>query len=293
MSNKQQKRLLPLLFLLSFFFWGCKTLSTFDSSDFTPEAPYHIEEEISFPEMEEPTKYVFLRLYNPDYNNPFYIANLLQGGINLVEVTDLNLSHSAVNFSLSDDFYGLTSGGYYQLAQESCLNPEENKYMKHASAITSEQITLALKVPESEYYQLQKDVIEYSQSHKVKYRASKTFSNAFFALKRRLFTKKENRQFGKMKYPKSSIQNKKFEDPEYVENNFICSTFIGYILSKDITSIKNYFEENKINYRLLTVTDLFYLPDLQVLFYSTWQNYDLAAEAFVEEHPEFKPYLNN
>lgn len=287
--SKNIKKYSLCLILTLFIFFGCKTTSTLDKSDFTPEAPFHVEEEISFPEVEEPSNFIFLRLYNPDYNNPFYIANLLQGGIKVAEVTDLTLSHSAINFSLNDDFYGLTSGGYYQLARESCLNPKENKYMKHSNAHNSEQITMALKVTQEEYDKLKIEVEEYAQNHKTKYRATKTFSSAAFAVKRRFFTKKENQQFGTLKYPKLS---KKEKNPEFKEYNFICSTFIGYILAENVQSIKEYFELNQINYKYLTVTDLYYLPNLQVLFYSTWENYDLAAEAFVSEHPEFSTYLN-
>ena len=292
-QNPAHRRYKLFLIIFSLFFWGCKTTSTIDKSSFTPEAPYYVEEELSFPAVEEPSRYIFLRFYNPNYNNPLYIANLLQGGIKLAEVSDMTLSHIAINFSLEDDFYGLTSGGYFQLAQESCEHPEENKYMRHSNPDLSEQLTFALKVPQSEYESLQQTVEQYAQSHKVKYRVSKVFKIALFSLKRRYLTRKENRQIGALQYPKSTLSEKKESDPAYMENKFLCSTFIAYILQKNISSVQQFFEENNINYRYMTVTDLLKIPDLQLLFYSTWTNYPLAADAFVLSNPEFQTYFQS
>lgn len=286
---------LSLLLLISFstLFFGCKTTNSIYNDEISPEAPYYLEDEFSFNEdISEPSKYIFIRLYNPDYTNPFYIANLLQGGINLTEISEYHFSHAAINFSLSDDFYGLTSGGYYQLARESCLNPKENKYMKHCDPIDSEQITLALKVNEEEYINLQKEIDEYSKNHKIKYNVGKNFQNAFFALDRRFFTNKNKRAFGYADYPYSKKDQKKDNDKNYNETQFVCSTFLAYILYQNVDYIHDYFVENNINYRYINVTDLLFLPNISPLFYSTWENYQTAAENFVNKNPEFSAYLN-
>lgn len=286
---------LSLLLLISFstLFFGCKTTNSIYNDEVSPEAPYYLEDEFSFNEdVSEPSKYIFIRLYNPDYTNPFYIANLLQGGINLTEISDYHFSHAAINFSLNDDFYGLTSGGYYQLARESCLNPKENKYMKHCDPIDSEQITLALKVNEEEYINLQKEIDEYSKNHKIKYNVGKNFQNAFFALDRRFFTNKNKRAFGYADYPYSKKDQKKDNDKNHNETQFVCSTFLAYILYQNVDYIHDYFVENNINYRYINVTDLLFLPNISPLFYSTWENYQTAAENFVNKNPEFSAYLN-
>lgn len=286
---------LSLLLLISFstLFFGCKTTNSIYNDEISPEAPYYLEDEFSFNEdISEPSKYIFIRLYNPDYTNPFYIANLLQGGINLTEISDYHFSHAAINFSLNDDFYGLTSGGYYQLARESCLYPKENKYMKHCDPIDSEQITLALKVNEEEYINLQKEIDEYSKNHKIKYNVGKNFQNAFFALDRRFFTNKNKRAFGYADYPYSKKDQKKDNDKNYNETQFVCSTFLAYILYQNVDYIHDYFVENNINYRYINVTDLLFLPNISPLFYSTWENYQTAAENFVNKNPEFSAYLN-
>lgn len=293
MSKYLKKLSLILLFSFTTIFIGCKTTNSIYNDELTPEAPYYIEDEFAFKDdVPEPSKYIFIRLYNPDYNNPFYIANLLQGGINITEVSDYHFSHAAINFSLNDEFYGLTSGGYYQLAKESCLNPKKNKYMKHCDPKDSEQITLALKVKEDEYNNLQKVVEEYSKSHKVKYNVGKNFQNAFFAIDRRFFTKKNKRVFGNSDYPYTKKEKNNDNNENYIENNFVCSTFLAYILFQNVDYIHDYFVENNINYRYVNVTDLLFLPNISVLFYSTWENYENAALNFVNINPEFSSYLN-
>lgn len=295
---KIKKFLFSSLIIAVFFtVIGCKTTSSLDYSEFTPEAPYHIEEDVSAsnPALSENTpentKCIFIRLYNPDYKNPFYIANILQGGINLTEVTEYNFSHASINFDLEDDFYGLTSTGYYQLAQESCLNPLENKYMKHCDPKTSEQMTLVLHVTEEEFNNTKQMVEEYTTNHKLKYTVGLNFQNATFAIRRKFFTKKEKQTFGKTKYPKNRAKEKKELNPDYRETSLICSSFVAYVLLKNVDYINQYFKENNINYRYINVTDILSFPGIEPLFYSTWENYELAASAFIKQNPEFSVYL--
>lgn len=292
--SKYLKKLSLILLFCSFIFISCQTTNSLDKNKSSPDAPYYIETEFSFKEdIPEPSKYVFLRLYNPNYTNPFYIANMLQGGINITEVSGYYFSHVAINFSLEDNFYGLTSGGYYQLARESCLNPKTNKYMKHCNPKNSEQLTLALKVTEEEYNNLQQMIEDYSKSHKIKYDVGKNFQNAFYALDRRFLKKKDKRAFGKTVYPYTKKEKKKDADSKFIENNFVCSTFVAYVLYHNVDYIKQYFSENNINYRYINVTDLLFLPNISILFYSNWDNYENAALYFTQENPDFSDYLNN
>ena len=50
---------------------------------------------------------------------------------------------------------------------------------------------------------------------------------------------------------------------------------------------------NNIKYEYMNVTDISLIPGMTPLFYSNWDNYLEAANAFVEEYPEFKEYLSN
>lgn len=244
-------------------------------------------------ENQESYKYIFIRIYDPAYSNPFYIANLLKGGIKITLVNPQdNYSHSAINFYLTDDFYGLTSGGKYQLAKESCVRPEENKYMKHGNPEKSTQVTYALKVTEEEYEYIHEFVKLYYESPKVRYNVFLNFQIGFFTINRKFFTSKDKKQFGTVKYPKTTGSKKKQSNYLYVENNFICSTFIAYTLENCIPKIAEWFKEKEINYRFVNVPDLIYIPGMTRLFSSTWSEYEAAAEQFVSEYPEFKPYLN-
>lgn len=304
-----------------FLFFGCKTTDSISKDSVEKKNSVVIEQELLFEDLEfnpvkltaisaasdfdnseistsksevsENTeyKYIFFRLYNPDYSNPFYIANILKGGIKLTLITDDNYSHSAINFSLTDDFYGLTSGGKYQLAQESCVRPKENKYMRHGNPKTSTQVTYALKVSPKEYEYIREFIKVYQESPKVKYNVFLNFQIGFFVIDRKFFTSKSKRQFGSVKYPETSVSKKKQSRYEYVENNFICSTFIAYALENCIGKIGEWFAEKDINYRFVNVPDLIYIPGVTKLFSSTWSEYDIAAKEFVEEYPEFAGYL--
>lgn len=242
---------------------------------------------------QQPYKYIFIRLYNPAYINPFYIANILKGGIKatLINKED-DYSHSAINFTLDDNFYGLTSGGKYQLARESCVRPKENKYMKHGNPKKSTQVVYAMKVTEEEYEYIREFVKVYYESPEVRYNVFLNFQIGFFTINRKFFTAKEKKQFGNLKYPKTTQSKKKQSEYLYVENNFICSTFLAYVLENCIPKIKNWFEEKNINYRFVNVPDLIYIPGMTKLFSSTWADYEEAAEQFVKEYPEFEAYLN-
>ncbi|MCR5063339.1 MAG: hypothetical protein K6A89_08665 [Treponema sp.] len=242
---------------------------------------------------QQPYKYIFIRLYNPVYSNPFYIANILKGGIKatLINKED-DYSHSAINFTLDDDFYGLTSGGKYQLARESCVRPKENKYMKHGNPKKSTQVVYAMKVTEEEYEFVREYVKVYHESPSVRYNVFLNFQIGFFTINRKFFTAKEKKQFGNLKYPKTTYSKKKQQEYLYVENNFICSTFLAFVLENCIPKVRSWFEEKNINYRFVNVPDLMYIPGMTRLFSSTWSDYDEAVRQFVEEYPEFEDYLN-
>ena len=283
--------------LFVFIFTGCKTTRSLAKEVIEPGAPVDahviVAHDLEFPELECNYKYIFLRLYNPAYSNPLYIANLLKNGLKITKTEDVpDLSHASINFTLDDNFYGLTLGGEYQFAEEECIIPQNNKYMKHCDPEKSEQITYALKVSEEEYERTKNFVEYYKNSTDVNYASSLNFKLAIFSLKKKFFTPKDHKQFGSINYPNGAENQKvNIEDESNLPNNFVCSTFLGYVLYNNVDSVTEFFDENNIKYEYMNVTDISLIPGMTPLFYSTWSNYTEAAKEFVEEYPEFAEYL--
>lgn len=301
MSRHFLKHNFFLIFLLlaALSFESCKTTRSLAKESIEPDAPidapFIVAHDVAFPEIEGNTKYIFFRLYNPAYKNPLYIANLLKGGISITKTEEVpDLSHASINFTLDDNYYGLTLGGKHQLAEEECAIPENNKYMKNCDPEKSEQVTYALKVTEEEYEQTKEFVQRYAESTDIKYASGLNFKLALFNIKKKFFTPKNHQQFGSVIYPKDANNQKiNLDEDEKVPNNFVCSTFVGYVLYNNVESVSDFFDENDIKYEYLNVTDIILIPGIVPLFYSNWDNYPEAARAFVEEYPEFKEYLNN
>ena len=289
---------LVLFLLLAISFQSCKTTRSLAKEVIEPNAPEDatvvVAHDVVFPDYEGDYKYIFLRLYNPAYKSPLYVANLLKGGLSITKTEDVpDLSHASINFSLDDNYYGLTLGGEYQLAEEECTLPQNNKYMKNCDPEKSEQITYALKVSEEEYLKTKEFVEHYAKSTDIKYASSINFKLAIFYIKQKFFTPKEHKHFGTIIYPRNAKNEKvDIEDEENLPNNFVCSTFLGYVLYNNVESVSNYFDENNIKYEYLNVTDISLIPGMTPLFYSNWDNYREAAKAFVEEYPEFAEYLS-
>lgn len=301
MSKQHLKNKFTLLvfIVLTLSFQSCKTTRSMARETLEPNAPedasFILAHDVVFPEIEGNYKYIFFRLYNPSYKNPLYIANVLKNGLSLTKTEDVpDLSHAAINFTLDDNYYGLTLGGQYQLAEEECTIPQNNKYMKNCNPEKSEQITYALKVSEEEYEKAKIFVEHYANSTDIKYASSLNFKLALFSIKRKFFTPKDHKQFGTVIYP-DKVDNKKvdIDNDNEIQNNFVCSTFIGYVLYNNVESVSNYFDENNIKYEYLNVTDISLIPGMTPLFYSNWDTYIEAAHAFVEEYPEFADYLTN
>ena len=273
-----------------FLLVSCKSTPTLDHISLNKGDFYVVTDELE--QKSEDGKYIFFRLYNPEYSNPLYIANLLKGGLNATHIKDTpNVSHASINFSLNDDFYGLSLGGKYQLKHESCMHPETNDYMKHCDPKRSEQITYALKVSEQEFEDAKKFVEFYANDTRLKYKSSINFRMARFSIKRKYFTKEEKQQFGSITY-KKNVKNKhvSLETDQKIEKNFVCSTFVGFVLYNNVPAVADYFDEKEIKYEYLNVADVAAIPGVEPLFYSTWEDYDLAVADFVEKFPEFKKY---
>ena len=287
------------ILVFALFLQSCKTTNSITKASFEPNAPedvpFIVAHDIVFPEIEGNCKYIFFRLYNPAYKNPLYIANMLKGGISITRTGDVpDVSHASINFSLDDNYIGLTLTGEPQLSPEECSVPQSNEYMKACDPEKSEQITYALKVTEEEYEKTKSFVNHYVSTSDIKYATSLNFKIALFSIKRKFFTPKERQQFGSLIYPDDSINKKvSLENSDDLPHDFVCSTFLGYVLYNNVESVSNFFDEHDIKYEYLNVSDISTIPGITPLFYSNWDNYLEAAKAFVKEYPEFAPYLTN
>ena len=295
-KNLNNKLLLTTFILVGVLVSSCKTTASITRKSFSPEAPVDVDlivsPDVNFSDGDENSKYIFFRLYNPIYINPLYIANILKGGIGSTRVGNVpEVSHASINFDLEDDFYGLSLGEEHELKIEECLNTKDNAYMIHCNPDKSEQVTYALKVSQEEYDNAKEFVERYAASTDIKYASGYNFNIALFSIKRKFFTSKEKKKFGNLKYPKNKKTNKFDPSGEKIENNFVCSTFVAYTLYNNVESVQKYFDEHNIKYDYVNVADISEIPGVTPLFYSNWSSYLDAANAFVEEYPEFAEYL--
>lgn len=295
-----KKRLRFLLILLTFpclvFFFNCH--STKLETDVTTEIPPGVvlDEDDSFfkiyfsTEFQESLgneKYVFIRLYKPYYDNPFCPENILNGCIKVVDVSDEFTSHSAIGFTLNDNFYGLTSTDKNKnLTIESCTNPSNNKYMKKCNIKKSVQITYALKVTDEEYYNLRKMVEEYYYNPNTKYDIGQNFKIALRGINRKFFLSEDEKVFAGS--PDSSFEETFSEG----QTDFVCSTFIAHVLANSVQSVHDYFIENQIDSNFVMPSDLAYIPGMIKLFKSTWIDYDVAARTTSKTYTAFVPYFS-
>lgn len=299
MSKKftTNKFLLIFFILLSLSFQSCKTTRSIAKESIEPNAPddatFVVAHDVVFPEIQGSYKYIFFRLYNPAYKNPLYIANVLKGGISITRPENVpDVSHASINFSLNDNYFGLKLGGEFPLEVEECTIPDNNEYMKKCDTEKSEQITYALKVTEEEYEKTKQFVEHYVNNYNVKYNTALNFKIALFSIKRKFFTPKDRQQFGSLIYPEDAYNQKvNLDDDKDTPNLFVCSTFVGYVLYNNVESVSKFFDEHNIKYEYLNVSDISMIPGITPLFYSNWDNYKEAAEAFVKEYPEFSDYL--
>jgi len=276
-----------LILLLSLLFFSCASTRNIKIYD-----DYQNSTEFSSPKnQDEDEAFIFFRLYNPSYNNPLDVTNLLKFGIYSTNISEYLVSHASINFDLTDNFYGLSLGGDHHLKIEQCTNISKNPYFKKCNAETSEQYVYALKVPRSEYEATRQMVLDFYNNKNLKYSVLWNFPFAKSSVKRKFFTRKKNRNFGKKKLSKRSYNISEDINPEHIPTVYVCSTFISFVLLQNVSSISDFFTEHKIDYRYVGPGDIESFPGIIKLFYSNWDDYNLAAKNFVLENPDFASYL--
>ena len=238
----------------------------------------------------ENPKYIFIRLYNPDYKHNL-AGKLIQKGQDMTNISDIKAAHASIGFDLNDKFYGLTVGGEYNLKIEQCSNIESCSYMETCNAETSFQWTYALPVSQKEYDDAKKMVENYYASHEVKYEVMHNIPVALYCIQRKLPlpgfpTVVDYENF------KEELERKLLNKHENkLKEKFICSTFCTYVLMHCVPRISKYFNDKGINYDFITPSDLPTLPGIELIFSSTWADFKKTARDFADKREEFKEYI--
>lgn len=238
-------------------------------------------------EFQPGEKFIFLRLYFPDYKNKLSSVNILKRLIVSIDPTDEKISHSSIAFDLHDSFYGLTRYKPQHLKLESCLHPETNRYMKMCDKYKSLQMTLAIKVSAQEY-EAAKALLErdYAEA-RVKYSIPKNIPLGIWGLKRKNQKNEQARKFGGIPSKNGYVNpsdEKKFE--------FVCSSYLAYVLTNSVQEVCDFFIENQIDYNYVIPTDFIFFPGAKKLFVSNWADYEIAAEEFIKSQPLFAEYFS-
>lgn len=276
-SSIQNAVKLSFLLVFAFIFFSCTTTAKLET---TNETAYTIPENSKGNNQSSDYKYIYIRLYNAKYNNPFCPENILKNLINFVDVSKVQYNHSAIGFGLEDEFYGLTVANEQNLHVEHCTNTEDNKYMHKCNPEKSVQAVFFLKVTNKEYRATKRMVQKYINDKKTKYDVGLNFNIGFYSFGRKYFTfDSQKKQFGSTK---NSKINKKNTDEEH---NFICSSFISYVLYNNVESIRKFFDENGLNYVYVLPSDIASFPGVEKCFSSTWDEYLVSAENYIKENP--------
>lgn len=291
---------LSVTFLLfySIYLIGCKTsnfeetlplIETENVSVKSSDEYFRIYDISKFNEEEyknsSKTKFIFVRLYYPHYNNPLCIENILKLCIRVVDYSKDKPTHASIGFSLKDEFYGLTTAGKKDLKYESCLDTANNGYMKKCNVEKSIQATYAIRVSEEEYNRAKEIIEMYWENPLTKYGIGLNFALAGYGIKRVYFSPKDNRHLGKIKH-------KRPQDSFDLETtSFVCSSFVAHVLVNSVDSIKKFFIDNSLNTKYIYPSDIVEFPGMQKLFMSTWIDYNIAAETFTSIYPSFVPFL--
>lgn len=276
------------LYSLAFLFISCQT-----TRSVTVFNDYK-EKTITSPELtaeDDGDAYIFFRLYNPCYSSPLNVTNLLKFGISTTNLSDIFVSHASIGFDLNDDFYGVTLGGKQQLKLETCTDVSDNPYMSNCDPTTSEQYVYALKVSRAEYDATRKMVQYYLKNVDVKYSVIQNFPYSAYSIRRKFFTRKKHQDFGSKKLTRKHYNIYKDINPKKVPNKFVCSSFIAFVLMHNVSSIQDLFISKNVNYRYVVPGDFTEFPGMIKLFYSSWDDYLVAAQKFVSENPDFAPYF--
>lgn len=228
-------------------------------------------------------EYVFIRNISGVYKNIFQPANFLNKGIKLVDgkVSKKDkhfFNHSTMSVSLKDGFIGLTfDGTKYSAKYEYVTDIDKNRYTSTCNPNKSKYTVYGIEVSKKERKDIEGMLTNAVHNANINY---DIFTNFLIGL--RLIVSK----FVPDKKEEKSIESKKFS-----ETNFVCSTFIAYILSKCCPTIADAYKNKRFNYNRLSPNQLINeTPHKHKLFEGVWSDYNKDLAKFLEKHPEMKKY---
>lgn len=254
-----------------------------DDESLQEEPPCHMDSASAFSR----SYYIFIRLYDPVYKNPFYMSTFLKGGIAATEVhPQLKLSHASLGLDLTDNFFGLTLMPRPMLNMEHATEADANEFMKQCRMDKSSQTTFALTVTKEEYEKVKQVLYEYRDA---KYSTGKVVLSGLKSIRRKMRAKKNRSLEIALATKKGAAGIAQKMDKE---RKFTCSSFTSFVLYNSVDKIREYFDKNTTNLNYVSVTDLAYLPGVKLLFSSSWQDYNRVAQTYAEEHEEFLQYTS-
>ena len=294
-KNSGCRAVLPLAAALCMFFVSCRSTKFAESRSQIMadgleinacDQSFKIYDTDIADEYNPGDEFIFIRLYLPFYDNKLSSVNFLKQVITAIDSNPESASHSAISGRLDDSYYGLTLYTKQDLKLESCTDIKTNAYMKRCNPYTSMQTTLALKVSAREYNAVQEMLEKDYAAGDIIYKVTKNLT-AGSALVRRKHQKGEKKLFGGMPDKKGYI------DSDGRETDFVCSTYLAYVLQKCVRQIDDFFRERQVSYETVGPTDFFYMPGMKILFTSNWVDYEIAAEEFARTRPLFKKYISS
>ena len=288
--NKTKRCVLiaAVVFVLAFFLFfasGCASTKINSKSKCNDYSIYGYTSQIK--SLKD--RVIFIRLYNPQYKNVLSPSAFLQKGCEIIETNEIYASHSAIGFSLVDEFYGLTAYGEKKFKLEQCTDVSTNPYMNSCDPNKSMQTTFALKVNKKEYDTARELTQMLLDSDSSEYDVLQNFKIARKGLSKKFLIPKDMQK--KISYSED-FKNIEVVDANFNikdnKNSFVCSSLIAYILINSVKEIRNFVLYNDLDYKYLTPTDLSNLPGMEMLFTSNWADYNVAANKYLEKYPDFK-----
>lgn len=234
------------------------------------------------------TEYCFIRLYSTKYTK-LCISDLLRIGNELLTEKSKHkgkrYTHAAINYKLNDNFVGLNIDD----------NPNDVKVenLKTTANIDSGDPkdkrnstfdVFSVRLTESEYRTLKTNLNNIKTDNKFKYAIKKLVSVAFSQTKTRL----KKTVLG---HEDDDTREEDIVDLTKSEKSLVCSSFVAYVLKSISPSIRNWMEKNKKTEHDFTPNGLTYIPGCKFMFGGSWIEYSKKTREFVNEHPEFKKYL--
>ena len=221
---------------------------------------------------------IFLRLYKAVYKGHLNPANLITTGINIMDdesITGDTFNHSSVNFNLMDNFIGLTTGGNSSSKFESCTDNKDNPYMDSLDMNKSKFSVFEIPVYGTEYNMFKKIILSTINNKSIKYSIYKLNSCAKHIIDYK-------------------IHNKSGESIDYFKNNtnFVCSTFIAYVMSVSSNRIRDYFKKNNINPLNVSPSELTKIfPNCRFLFSGKTNEYNKILNKFIIKNNSYKIFV--